>query len=183
MVNIPFFTRFHTCQVVSRISEPSAVKIQWEPGNQFIHDQLPGRNVMKVTFVFRLWATWRLDPLEKGKEKHHSDLHVCLESGRRLFLEYLQYQEISIPVSHETNPYYFPLYWLINRDPYISLLIPTKPGNIIPYIPETTRGPFFIAQVSYHPMRNASNSSQNAKSHLQTGHLNEKGAVGVGCWG
>ena len=25
-------------------------------------------------------------------------------------------------VSHEKNPYYFPLYWLVNRDPYNGLL-------------------------------------------------------------
>ena len=25
-------------------------------------------------------------------------------------------------MSHEKNPYYFPLYWLVNRDPYNGLL-------------------------------------------------------------
>ena len=25
-------------------------------------------------------------------------------------------------LSHEKNPYYFPLYWLVNRDPYNGLL-------------------------------------------------------------
>jgi len=25
-------------------------------------------------------------------------------------------------LSHEKNPYYFPLYWLVNKDPYNGLL-------------------------------------------------------------
>jgi len=49
-VNIPLFTRFHTCQVVSRISSISRM-IQWQPGNQFIHDQLPGRYDMIISVV------------------------------------------------------------------------------------------------------------------------------------
>ena len=28
----------------------------------------------------------------------------------------------NIHMSHEKNPYYFPLYWLVNKDPYNCLL-------------------------------------------------------------
>ena len=42
-------------------------------------------------------------------------------------------------MSHEKKPYYFPLCWLVNRDPYNGLLyfiiIPIKLGSKIPYIP------------------------------------------------
>ena len=30
--------------------------------------------------------------------------------------------EVGIQVSHEKNPYYFPLSWLVNKDPYNGLL-------------------------------------------------------------
>ena len=29
---------------------------------------------------------------------------------------------VSLKVSREKNPYYFPLYWLVNKDPYNGLL-------------------------------------------------------------
>ena len=55
-------------------------------------------------------------------------------------------------VSHEKKPYYFPLYWLVNRDPYNGLLwfiiIPIYLGSIIPCITQPTRV-FFIAQVGF----------------------------------
>ena len=48
------------------------------------------------------------------------------------------------------NPYYFPLYWLVNGDPYNGLWNnPYIPGqDVIPYITQPTRGPFFIAHVN-----------------------------------
>ena len=34
----------------------------------------------------------------------------------------LQFQGFHQNVSHEKKPYYFPLYWLVNKDPYNGLL-------------------------------------------------------------
>ena len=54
-------------------------------------------------------------------------------------------------MSHEKNPYFFPLYWLVNKDPYniipIYIYMYLQLGSIIPYITQPTKV-FFIAHVS-----------------------------------
>ena len=35
---------------------------------------------------------------------------------------YIQFFFGRLQLRHEKNPYYFPLYWLVNRDPYNGLL-------------------------------------------------------------
>ena len=43
-------------------------------------------------------------------------------------------------LNHDRKPSYFPLYWLVNRDPYNGFgIIPIKLGNIMPYIQQLTR--------------------------------------------
>ena len=44
-------------------------------------------------------------------------LHLHVPQSMLLDSWYMQIQ-----VSHEKNPYYFPLYWLVNKDPYNGLL-------------------------------------------------------------
>ena len=54
-----------------------------------------------------------------------------------------------ISIEPRKQPFYFPLFWLVNGDPYIGLWNnPYITGEfVIPDIRETTRGPFFIAQL------------------------------------
>ena len=52
-----------------------------------------------------------------------------------------------IDLSHEKKPSYFPLYWLLNRDPFIwFVLIPISLGGIIPNIQQLTNV-LFIAHL------------------------------------
>ena len=46
------------------------------------------------------------------------------------------------------KPFYFPLYWLVNRDPYNGrIIIPIYLGSIIPYI--TRKQPGFFSLLTW----------------------------------
>ena len=61
-------------------------------------------------------------------------------------------KKIDEQLSHEKNPYYFPLYWLVNRDPYnynglLLSLYTWLVQSPIMYITQPTRV-VFIAQLA-----------------------------------
>ena len=71
------------------------------------------------------WATSDTNDRKMQQEELGIDLRV-FPQVLKLNREY-EYLEESPSVnlgqlSHEKNPYYFPLYWLVNRDPYNGVL-------------------------------------------------------------
>jgi len=73
-------------------------------------------------------------------------------------------------ISQEKNPYYFPLYWLVYRDPYsmIKILGFLLLGSISsPIKPKQPGGPFFIAQLVSLPDFCLPSNPKQPKSALQ----------------
>ena len=95
---IPLFTVFYVSHVVSRISSIN------RRNSHMNHWKLPNDSDR-----FK-------DSSISGPQKKRLHRRRC---KRKRILEAVR---IQTDMSHEKNPYYFPLYWLVNRDPYNGLL-------------------------------------------------------------
>ena len=82
------------------------------------------------------------------KTQGNMDFQVWKKNAKLFFKKNYQGHHQFAHLSHEKKPCYFPLYWLINRDPYSGLLQSLYTWVVIPFITQPTRV-FFIAHLNF----------------------------------
>ena len=119
-----------SCIVTSEIPQNCHRFVLFDSPPNRSHLMTPLCLVSDLTSVFFFWSGsmiwYHIRLVLENKPFLFGNGWTCGDFCMDFFMSWRRYptdslRHVLVEVSHEKNPYYFPLYWLVNRDPYNGL--------------------------------------------------------------